>query len=360
MTGITINTKSAKADYEDAVISPDGSYPAFVVNGVDYNTLFYKDGDGQVVYCTEHDYSGPTTPTSYRYSSTQPSLTATAQRGLKCILSYGYIGLGNEPVITEFGLSKNQARAATQTAIHMYLCNLKETGSGYSYNYSGQFSMRSGEESTWNATQWLISKATDNVENKNTADITINSLGGQRDGLYYVAKFQVNDDDFSYTVNGLADNTYTSDKSGNIITVKAQFKANLGNSITVDVVSNKTAKSYNIGYYISKDGIKQTMVGGIVKQKNPTDSATQPLSGTYDEYGWLKVVKTDADTGETLNNAVFYVYKTADCSGEPVSIITTGRTYTMLDGSYSETKGDRKSTRLNSSHTDSSRMPSSA
>ena len=45
MTGITINTKSAKADYEDAVISPDGSYPAFVVNGVDYNTLFYKDGD---------------------------------------------------------------------------------------------------------------------------------------------------------------------------------------------------------------------------------------------------------------------------------------------------------------------------
>lgn len=340
MTGITINTKSAKADYEDAVISPDGSYPAFVVNGIDYNTLFYKDGDGQVVYCTEHDYSGPTAPTSYRYSSTQPSLTATAQRGLKCILSYGYIGLGNEPVITEFGLSKNQARAATQTAIHMYLCNLKETGSGYSYNYSGQFSMRSGEESTWNATQWLISKATDNVENKNTADITINSLGGQRDGLYYVAKFQVNDDDFSYTVNGLADNTYTSDKSGNIITVKAQFKANLGNSITVDVVSNKTAKSYNIGYYISKDGIKQTMVGGIVKQKNPTDSATQPLSGTYDEYGWLKVVKTDADTGETLNNAVFYVYKTADCSGEPVSIITTGRTYTILDGSYSETKGE--------------------
>ena len=135
----------------------------------------------QVVYCTEHDYSGPTTPTSYRYSSTQPSLTATAQRGLKCILSYGYIGLGNEPVITEFGLSKNQARAATQTAINMYLCNLKETGSGYSYNYSGQFSMRSGEESTWNATQWLISKATDNVENKNTADITINSLGGQRE-----------------------------------------------------------------------------------------------------------------------------------------------------------------------------------
>ena len=32
MAGVTINTKSVKADYEDATISPDGSYPAFNVN----------------------------------------------------------------------------------------------------------------------------------------------------------------------------------------------------------------------------------------------------------------------------------------------------------------------------------------
>ena len=339
MAGVTINTKSVKADYEDATISPDGSYPAFNVNGVGYNTLFYKDEYDQVVYCTEHDYSGPTAATSYRYSSSQPSLSSTAQRGLKCILSYGYIGLGNEPVITEFGLSKEQARAATQTAIHMYLCELKEVGSGYSYNYAGQFSKRDGEEATWDATQWLISKATDNIENKSTADITVNSLGGEREGLYYVARFEASDDDFSYIVTGLADDTYTSEKNGNIITVKALFKANMGNSIKVNVFSNKTAKSYNIGYYISQNGIKQTMVGGIVKQKAPEDEASQPVAGTYDEYGWLKVEKTDADTGESLTDAVFYVYKTADCSGDPIAVLTTGRTYTTLDNNYVETNG---------------------
>lgn len=65
----------------------------------------------------------------------------------------------------------------------------------------------------------------------------------------------------------------------------------MGNSIKVNVFSNKTAKSYNIGYYISQNGIKQTMVGGIVKQKAPEDEASQPVAGTYDEYGWLKVEK---------------------------------------------------------------------
>lgn len=111
----------------------------------------------------------------------------------------------------------------------------------------------------------------------------------------------------------------------------------MGNSIKVNVFSNKTAKSYNIGYYISQNGIKQTMVGGIVKQKAPEDEASQPVAGTYDEYGWLKVEKTDADTGESLNDAVFYVYKTADCSGDPIAVLTTGRTYTTLDNNYVET-----------------------
>ena len=81
------------------------------------------------------------------------------------------------------------------------------------------------------------------------------------------------------------------------------------------------------------------MVGGIVKQKAPEDEASQPVAGIYDEYGWLKVEKTDADTGESLNDAVFYVYKTADCSGDPIAVLTTGRTYTTLDNNYVETNG---------------------
>lgn len=338
MAGMLFSVKRACADNEDVVISPDGSYKAFLVNGNEYATLFYKCEDGQVIYCTEHDYTGPTSPEEYVYSSTQPSLTAQAQQGLKCILSYGYIGHGNERVISEFSLTEEQARAATQTAIHMYLCDMKEIGSGYSYNYSGSFSEKPGEENTWKAMKWLYEKAVNNDENKTEADISVKSLGGERDGLYYVAKFEVNNEDYEYRVSGLAEGSYTTERNGKIIIVRALYKSNFNNGITVDVNSTKTSRSYNVGYYLSKNGIKQTMVGGSIEQKNPNDKIMQPLTGTYDEYGWLKIVKKDSQTGELLNNAVFYVYKDADCSGEPIAMLSSGRSYETSDN-YQITEG---------------------
>ena len=48
------------------------------------------------------------------------------------------------------------------------------------------------------------------------------------------------------------------------------------------------------------------------------------------------------------------IYIGVDDQGNPTGIENIDETYTRL------TNGDRKSTRLNSSHTDSSRMPSSA
>lgn len=341
ISGYFITMKKSKAANEDTVIYESDKYYGFVRNGRDYGVQLYRTSEDEVVYCTEYEYAGPDNKgSSYIYSDVQPHISNDAQEGINCILSWGYIGNGNEEIFNHFNLSETQAEAATAIAIKSYLCDRKEPNSGYSFGYSESIGMKSGEEETYNAMKWLYDKAISGENNSSKADISISELSGERDGLYYVKKFKVSTKNFNVLgIKGLTEGSYSYSVDGDIITVKALFKPNLGNSMTVEVETSDANTSYSTGYYLSKGNIMQTMVTGRSKKSHPNDLATGYFTGTYDEYGWLEITKKDSSTGELLNGAVFYVYKDASCNGEPICKISTGKSYITLDGNATDTKG---------------------
>ena len=73
--------------------------------------------------------------------------------------------------------------------------------------------------------------------------------------------------------------------------------------------------------------------------------------------GGIQVEITLMNLDDTSSN---YTLGYLDDNGQPLSLVTNAGTGNSITGTLAPRARDRKSTRLNSSHTDISRMPSSA
>lgn len=285
---------------------------------------------GAVAYCIQHKLGNPH---SRGYSSFDPTANYSARtiRGIQIILENGY------PCSTG-GFTAAQARYATANAVRFWL---SEEGADGQWNFTNRSAhpnsirAKSGQQALLDWADSLLAKARSQALIVHSVSFTPSSLNMTVSGDYFVATTRVSlvncSGGYRLDKSGLPSGTVVDGFTGrNSDTLTIKVPKQYGNqTIRLDAVGYDDRTTANLFWYAPNSGDFQKVItfttGSYMRSTDAVLRMTTPA------YGHIKIVKSDAETGNKLAGAVFGIYSNSSCTAE-VARLTIGNNGTATSG----------------------------